>query len=128
MRFRSYLRWDGFLAILVGASLFAFGLVNGHQGLTDAATSGLILIAGTGIFMHVRHHMPFRQPRSARPRRPPARSRPARRPPSSRSTRPATGSSIAWHDDRCAVSSPSCRRRPTPVTRLTILPDRHLAR
>jgi hypothetical protein len=64
MRFASYLRWDGFLAILVGASLFTFGLVNGHQGLADAAFSGVILIAGTGIFVRVRHHVPFREPRA----------------------------------------------------------------
>lgn len=62
MRFHSYLRWDGAVAISVGAVLFLFGLKEGHQGLADAVISGVILIVGTGVIMRVRHHVPFREP------------------------------------------------------------------
>jgi hypothetical protein len=62
--FRGYLLWDGWVAIVVGTGLFALGLVEGRQGLADAAVSGAILIAGTGVFMRVRHRVPFREPRA----------------------------------------------------------------
>ncbi len=84
MSFHEYMRWDGWLAVVVGAGLYVFGLANGHQGAIDAAFSGAITFAGTGVFMAVRHRAPFCRPgawftarplaeatahRAARPRR-----------------------------------------------------------
>lgn len=62
MAFRDYLRWDGLLAVTVGATLCAFGLAAGHQGPVDAAISGLILIAGTAVYMRLRHGASVRRP------------------------------------------------------------------
>ncbi len=62
MSFRAYLRWDGSLAIAVGIALLALGLANHHQGPLDATLSGLLSVAGTGIFMAVRHRAPLRRP------------------------------------------------------------------
>jgi hypothetical protein len=62
MSFRAYMRCEGWVAIAVGASLYAFGLVEGHQGPADAVLSGVMMIAGTGIFMVARHGVPFREP------------------------------------------------------------------
>ncbi len=62
MTFRDYMRWDGCVAILLGAALCVFGVANGHQGAADAAFSGTIMLAGTGVFMMVRHRAPLRRP------------------------------------------------------------------
>ncbi len=62
MSFRSYLRWEGTLAIALGASMVGFGLAEGHQGAFDAAIGGAIMITGTGIFMVLRHKVPFAEP------------------------------------------------------------------
>lgn len=64
MSFRGYLQWNGWVAIVVGAGLFAVGLVEGREGLADSVMSGAIMVAGTGVFMRVRHRVPFRQPRA----------------------------------------------------------------
>lgn len=44
-----------------GMSLFGFGVLEGHQGPFDAVLSGLVMIAGTGVFMVVRQKLPFRK-------------------------------------------------------------------
>ncbi|HET8758485.1 MAG TPA: hypothetical protein VFM58_20865 [Solirubrobacteraceae bacterium] len=62
MSFREYMRWEGYVAVLVGGALCVFGLANGHQGAADAAVSGTMMLAGTGVFMMVRHRAPFRRP------------------------------------------------------------------
>jgi hypothetical protein len=62
MSFRDYLRWEGAIAIVGGASLFLFGLRAGHQGALDAAFSGIVMLAGTSVFMLVRHSAPLREP------------------------------------------------------------------
>lgn len=62
MTFREYLRWEGWVAVVVGASLYAFGLASGHQGPVEAALSGGVITVGTGVFMVVRHGVPFRIP------------------------------------------------------------------
>lgn len=62
MSFRDYMRLDGWVAIVFGVGLCLFGLANGHQGAADAAFSGALMLAGTGVFMMVRHHAPFRRP------------------------------------------------------------------
>ena len=62
MSFRDYIRLDGWVAIGAGVGLCLFGLANGHQGAADAAFSGAIMLAGTGVFMMVRHRAPFRRP------------------------------------------------------------------
>jgi hypothetical protein len=62
MSFREYLRWDGGVGIVIGAALLAFGLRSGHQSAVDAVIGGMILIAGTGVFMRLRHNVPLRRP------------------------------------------------------------------
>ncbi len=62
MTFRSYLRWEGVVAIAVGLALLVLGTMAGHQGAVDALISGAITVAGTGIFMAVRHGVRFRKP------------------------------------------------------------------
>lgn len=62
MSFRDYMRLDGEVAIAVGLALYAFGLFAGHQGAVDAVTSGIVMVVGTGVFMVVRHKVPFREP------------------------------------------------------------------
>lgn len=62
MTFRNYLRWDGSILVLLGTAMFAFGVVEGHQGAPDALFSGLVMITGTGVFMTVRHRASFRAP------------------------------------------------------------------
>jgi hypothetical protein len=56
------MRLDGYVLVSVGACLCAVGLVAGHQGAADATFSGCIMIAGTGLFMLIRHRAPFRDP------------------------------------------------------------------
>ena len=60
MSFGEYLRWDGVVAVVVGASLVAVGLADGHQGLADAVMSGAMMVAGTGAFLAIRHGAPLR--------------------------------------------------------------------
>lgn len=62
MSFRAYLRLDGWVSLTLGGSLVAFGLASGHQGAFDATVSGCMMLAGTGVFMAVRHKVPFRAP------------------------------------------------------------------
>jgi hypothetical protein len=62
MSFRAYLRCDGTVAMLAGVALVGFGLAEGHQGIFDATQSGILMLAGTGVFMMLRHRVPFRQP------------------------------------------------------------------
>ena len=62
MSFREYLRWEGGLAVVVGVSLCAYGWRAGHQGVADAAISGAMMLTGTGVFMALRHKVPFRAP------------------------------------------------------------------
>lgn len=64
MSFREYMRLDGWITGVLGVCLFVFGLVSGHHGPVDAALSGVVMIGGTGVFMRVRHKVPFRDPRS----------------------------------------------------------------
>ena len=60
MRFDEYLRWDGGLAMVTGVALFGLGLLNRHQGAPDAVFSGGMMVAGTGLFMLVRHRTGLR--------------------------------------------------------------------
>jgi hypothetical protein len=62
MTFGAYMRWDGGVALAAGIGLFGLGLRQGHEGLGDAAMSGFIMLAGTGIFMFLRHRAPLREP------------------------------------------------------------------
>jgi hypothetical protein len=62
MSFREYLRWEGGLAVAIGVALCVYGWRAGHQGAADAAISGAIMLTGTGVFMAVRHKVPFRAP------------------------------------------------------------------
>lgn len=65
MSFRTYLRWDGWVAIVVGWSLCVLGLLEGHhQGPVDAVLSRIVMIAGTGIFIVARHGATSREPGS----------------------------------------------------------------
>jgi hypothetical protein len=62
MSFREYLRWEGGLAVVIGLSLCAYGWHAGHQGAADAAISGAMMLTGTGVFLALRHKVPFRAP------------------------------------------------------------------
>lgn len=55
MTFRTYLRWEGSLFIAVGIILFALGTAEGHESRTEAVSSGVMMIIGTGAFMRLRH-------------------------------------------------------------------------
>ncbi len=62
MTFRQYMRWDGYVALASGAALLAIGLAEGAQGAVDAVSSGVMMVAGTSVFMVLRHRVPFRSP------------------------------------------------------------------
>ncbi|WP_147332076.1 hypothetical protein [Geodermatophilus marinus] len=62
MSFREYLRWEGGLAVVIGVTLCAYGWHARHQGAADAAISGAIMLTGTGVFLALRHKVPFRAP------------------------------------------------------------------
>ena len=56
------MRWEGWVAISVGTSLYLFGLLSGHQEALDAVLSGVVMVAGTGAYVMLRHRAPFRAP------------------------------------------------------------------
>jgi hypothetical protein len=62
MTFVEYMRWEGWLAIASGVALIAIGVADGHEGIADAVIGGLMLLAGTGVYMALRHRAPFRRP------------------------------------------------------------------
>lgn len=80
MRFRTYLRWEGWAGVVVGAGMFAFGLLSGHQGPADAVMSGLIMLTGTGVFLKLRRGVRFRDPAAWFTSVPIAEASPARAP------------------------------------------------
>jgi hypothetical protein len=60
--FRRYLYWEGALAMALGAAMLVFGLSKGHETPGDAVIGGCIMVAGTGLFMTVRHKVRFAEP------------------------------------------------------------------
>jgi hypothetical protein len=56
------MRWDGWVAIAIGAGLCGHGFAQEAQGPADAVVSGVMMLAGTGAFMAVRHGASFREP------------------------------------------------------------------
>lgn len=60
MNFRTYLRYDGLACVIVGASLYALGTVQGHQGHLDALIGGLVTLILTSAFMKVRRGVALR--------------------------------------------------------------------
>lgn len=60
MDFRTYLRYDGLTCVIVGASLYTLGTVQGHQGHLDALIGGLVTLLLTAAFMRVRRGVALR--------------------------------------------------------------------
>lgn len=60
MNFRTYLRYDGLTCVIVGASLYTLGTVQGHQGHLDALIGGLVTLVMTAAFMRVRRGVALR--------------------------------------------------------------------
>jgi hypothetical protein len=59
LSFGEYMRWEGCAAIVVGAAMIVLGAFEGHEGAVDTASSGAIMVAGTGLFMRFRHRVTF---------------------------------------------------------------------
>ncbi len=60
MTFRTYLRYDGLACVIVGASLYALGTVQGRQGHLDALVGGLVMLMMTAVFMRLRRGVALR--------------------------------------------------------------------